>query len=389
MTQDNPATATNPRGSDYLRWTGDGVPLWRAVHDLAAAWRDLPFVQECLGQLPRNHRGPFGTITQRLQLIHASDSGTSHISAHPLHLTPILEISRGFPHLGPAPAGWTYWVRDAMLIDVAHSFTLAWLRSRMPGYPSFPAPQLARGTHLTTLQSTERQPWTDTELVQGFETSPPPPHMHQLLHADPAQARALTDATHNLVNELVKSTQWTALFEADRQLTDEVRAELDAARRTVAEQLTDSALNAHSNRILNRFNYRVTVLEDHLALLPAAAAAYATAFDRANRLLELAASDVLGQLVAHGEPRHEANPQTLDTRPGFTSLVSFTRANTDAHFADRLEVGQLLFLDHPLVPDGVRLTGATESYGYRGHVERWTASLLPGSASAWNSAKSL
>lgn len=389
MTLDNPAPAPTPLSSDARGWTEDGVPLWRAVRDLAAAWRDLPFVQHCLGQLPRNDQGPFGAITQRLQLIHASDSGTSHISAYPLHLTPILEISRHFPHLGPAPAGWNEWVRDAMIIDVAHSFTLAWLRSRMPGYPAFPAPQLAHGTHLTTLQSTDRSPWTDAELVQGYETSPPPPHVHRLLRAEAAHARALTDATHSCINELVRSTQWAALFEAGRQLTTEVREELDAARRTVAEKLTDPALDAHSSLILDRFNYRVTVLEEHLASLSDAAAAYATAFDRANRLLELAASDVLGQLVAHGEPRREAQPQALDTRPGFTQLLSFTRADTDTHFFDRLEVGQLLWLDHPLIPDAVRLTGATESYSYNGHVERWTGTLLPGSASAWIGGTSL
>jgi hypothetical protein len=207
--------------------------------------------------------------------------------------------------------------------------------------------------------------------------------VHRLLQADAVHARALTNATHRCVDELVKSTQWTALFEADQRLTTEVREELNAARRTVAEKLTDSALDAHSSLILERFNHRVTVLEKHLANLSGSAAAYATAFDRANHLLELAASDVLGQLVAHGEPRREAEPQALDTRPGFTQLLSFTRANTDTHFFDRLEVGQLLWLDHPLFPDAVRLTGATESYGYNGHVERWTGTLLPGTASAW------
>lgn len=320
MTPDNSAPALTPHSCDDLSQAADGAALWRAVRDLASVWRDLPFVQHCLGQLPRNSRDSFGPITQRLQLIPASDSGISHISAYPLHLTPILEISRRFPHLGPAPTGWNKWVRDAMIINVAHSFTLAWLRSRMPGYPDFPAPQLAQGTHFTTLQSTERLPWTEVELVQGYETSPPPQHVGHLLHADAAHARALADAMHSCVNELVKSTQWIALFEAGRQLTPEVREELDRARRAVAEKLTDSALDAHSSLILDRFNYRVTVLEDNLANLSAAAGAYSTAFDRANRLLELAASDVLGQLVAHGEPRREANPHLWTPGPALHSF---------------------------------------------------------------------
>ena len=69
-------------------------------------------------------------------------------------------------------------------IEAAHRMTLAWLRSRLAGYPILRAPQLAPGTPLTTFEMTIHYTWTKEELSGGLNQMPAPPGVPDLLGAD-------------------------------------------------------------------------------------------------------------------------------------------------------------------------------------------------------------
>lgn len=376
----------SPREIDDSEDWGDGAAaLWQSARALADSWRQLPSIQSFAAHLPRNVRTPSGDIAGHLQEIHAGDSSTGHISAHPLRARVIIQLFQQLPMFGQTPIGWEAWVRNAEIIEMAHKYMMGWLRSRMPGYPNLPAPQLAAGTYLTTLQYTDRVTWSREERGFGYQFSDVPQAICLLLQTSGAQARSLAGATRELVTELSKSPQWIALAEARGRLRPSEITELSAARKKIASQLTDEKVAAHSTRLFDIFNFRVKVLEEVLDTLSPDCARYAYAFKRANDFLDLVASDAFGQLVAYGTPNGERSPQSVDFRPGSTQLINFTRANTNAHFFDRLELGQLVHIETPLGTEVVRLLGSTQSFSHRGHVERWTGLLLPGAFDAWAS----
>ena len=378
----------SPHDGDPLGHAGDPsrTDLWRAVSDLADEWAITPVMRRFAADLPRNAGQRTDGIPGRLQELEAGGAG---ISSRPLRLTRAVRIMQMTPH-PPAfgtvldPRKWEEWLAAAADAEIAHGMMTAWLRSRMPGYPTIPAPQLVPGAPLTADGFGQPRPWTRDERRQGLQLRDPPPEITRRLNATAPKARQIAAATRVLGTAMQGTGEWEHMQAAADGLTHPARAELGQARRTVSERLSDTEVGKISPA--DRLEYRETVLAEALAALSGRAAEYAQAFDAANRVLETAASDVFEQLAVYGQPTLVHSPQDIDLRPGNRGqLVSFTRplaGETDTR--SHLEPGQLVWLDDQLIADAVQITNIEYSYhDVMGERERCTGTILPGTGKAW------
>ncbi|MCZ7434762.1 hypothetical protein [Streptomyces sp. WMMC1477] len=308
------------------------------------------------------------------------------IAGTPMRLTREVHIFGQVPHLpsGPSldPNQWNAWLQTAARIESAHRTTIAWLRSRMPGYPQLPAPQLAPGTASTTTEWTRRLTWQPGERAAGLQMKNLPPHATRPLRATSSQVRALEESARALATALQASQPWQQLSAARQALDEESRKELRQTRARLREGLSDAAINAHeANRVLLRHNYRCTVLDEEIEKLTGPARQFANAFDAADQLVELAASDVFGQLALYGSPLLLQNVTDIDLEPGTPQNIHFS-----VHNDYWLNTGELIQIDDPLAADTCRLIATTVSFGPDSDAApatRLTAQTLPGTASLW------
>jgi hypothetical protein len=290
--------------------------------------------------------------------------------------------SSPFSQVAPDPAKWQAWLDTAAAVEIAHGIMTAWLRSRMPGYPSLPAPQLARGAPLTGREWGQPYPWTRDELRHGLQFQDPPPEITRRLQAAPTEERRIIDATRVLGAALHDSAEWQRLGAAGDVLTRSALDELRQAGNTVSERLSNAEVQRHGERANERSDYREAVLEEVLAGLSGNAAEYAQAFGDANHLLETAASNIFGQLAIYGHPTMVAAPQDIDLTPGtHNQLVSFTRPVTGSVF--HLEPGMLVWLDDEIISDAIQIVRSEVSVNPMGERERYTGTILSGTGGAW------
>lgn len=354
-------------------------PLWEALAEQAAAWSELPVVRRLAASLPRNASQRSQGLSGLLQ--HVTASG-GMVASRPLRLgTNVPMMLSVMPDNAPTvqPQVLRSWLDDANAVEGAHHVTVAWLRSRLPGYPLLPAPQLARGTPLTTDEYTYRLTWTRDELAAGFQFQDPPSQAVELLGASAREAARADEAARRVAVGLLETAAWRRLGDADAALSPDARAELVAARKAIAAASRPSLVDAHEPVLaLPRDAYRQQVLANVLETLVGTALEYAEAFDAAERLLELAASDVFGQLVVY-RPVVLTGVTDLAAHGTERGTIEFTVKDT-AH----LDVGSLAWVDDPLCPDAVHLTGLSYSIDRAtGTRVRATALVLGGTAAVW------
>ncbi|MEU0374879.1 hypothetical protein ABZ070_32720 [Streptomyces sp. NPDC006283] len=118
------------------------------------------------------------------------------------------------------------------------------------------------------------------------------------------------------------------------------------------------------------------MLTEEIEHLTGPARAFTDAFDAADRLVELAASDVLGQLAIHGRPLLLEHVTGIDVEPGNPRRVHFT-----VPYDPWLDTGELIQIDDPLLTDTCLLTRTTISLG--SGPSRLSAQILPRTASLW------
>lgn len=353
--------------------------LWEAVAEQAAAWSALPVVRRFASKLPRNSTQRSRGLSGLLQ--HVTACG-GMVAGRPLRLgtnVPMVlsVIPGGVPTVRPQVL--RSWLDDANHIEAAHRVTVAWLRSRLPGYPLLPAPQLARGTPLTTDEYTYRLTWTRGELAAGFQFQNPPSEAIELLGASAREVSRADEAARRVAVGLRETAAWRRLRDAHAALSPTVSAELAAARKAIAEASRPALVDAHEPRLaIPRDAYRQQVLADVLGTLVGAALEYAEAFDEAERLLELAASDVFGQLAVY-RLIVLTGVSDLAAHGGDRGTVEFTVEDT-AH----LDAGSIAWMDDPLCPDAVHLTGLSYSFDQAtGTRVRVTGRVLGGTAAVW------
>lgn len=356
--------------------------VWTAVKDLANGWASLPKVRRFAAELPRNASQRMTGIPGLLQEMQA---GGGDISGYPTRIIPAIQLMLHFPLISNRvlPQGWGAWLELAQHVEAAHRLTVAWLRSHLPGYPNLPAPQLAAGTPLTTNEFTDQLIWLEQERKHGFKFPDPPAQIGSLLDATLEQWHEIEQGTRAVADAFKRTDEWLRFTDATAALTDFGRTDLREASEVLAQKLKNSEIDQYSRLVRPRFNYRVRVLEQVLDGLHGSAMEYAKAFSGINRLVELAASEVFGELAIYGQPTVLSCVEDIDLRPGTYQLASFTRTDNGAENFDLLEIGQIVWLDDLLVRDAVRLTGATTSFDGIGATERWTGLVLPETSSAW------
>jgi hypothetical protein len=278
-------------------------------------------------------------------------------------------------------------------VEDAHLQTLAWLRSRLPGYPMIPAPQLAPGTPWTSPQYTNRVPWRSGDLAAGMQYAARPPHVAQMLGVEGQVAAALDDAAAAVAAAVDQHPVVRRFGEAMDALDATDRALLRTARVDLRASLAAKLIDAHEpSAPLPRNEFRERVTAARVASLDGRARELADAFAGVDEFLERATSDVFGQLVLFGRPAEarlapelivRANASNGSSDPGWASvMVSGTRQPDRA--SDFPAPGMLLRLEDPLVQDVVRVVGISFSMGEvgGGSIEL-NAEVLPGTTAGW------
>lgn len=331
--------------------------VWKAVRDLARTWAETPTVSRMVAHLPDNAKDQRGTTAATVaSLLQGLRAGYGGLFNRPLLLGTavpfILQQPLGFPP-GPRVSETNYqqWLTTAKATDQAHRVTVAWLRSRLPGYPILRAPQLARGTSYTTEHFSTRITWIGEELGAGLQFTDTPPRVPQLLEATDAQSELLNKQTRLLATALRGTPEWKTFTSRQRQLTSTDKAALQSCKRLIGQRIgetDDEGGNLFDDDARRQHHTKRTIDE-----LAGPARAYAYAFDTASALIERTAGDIFGQLVAYGDPATITSAKIDIPRPG---IVHIRVENTWDHHP-----GNIIRIDDPLFADAFEVNGASNS----------------------------
>ncbi len=352
--------------------------LWSAVRIQAAAWAVTPVFVEFARQLPRNASQRSEGIPGLLQRVQA---GVSVVGESPLRLATNLQLALTvMPEEQRELQKHLQWFDTAQRVEGAHRLTIAWLRSRLPGYPNLPAPQLTLGTPLTTNEFTYRLIWAPGERGQGLQFREPPPEIALAIYDDEQQKGSVVTSSRAVAAALLRTSEWVRLARANDALDSEARQVLHKTRKRLRERLSPDRIDAFEPKLaLGRDRYRDIAVAEELELLSGPAAEYVEAFDAADRLLETAASDVFGQLASY--PLSSLPCGDLEIQPGDPTVVVFTVDDVGPAMP---ELGMLSWLEDPLVPDAVQIVGSRFHWDGTGNATmNLTARLLRQTSIAW------
>ena len=360
--------------------------LWRVVWHLADVWAETPLIENFAATLPRNQglegRGDRATgipaLLQHLEL-------GAGIMMKPLMFgsrVPVLLdqplIRQGAPAVDQDDLAT--WLTMASRVEAAHRMTLAWLRSRLAGYPILRAPQLAPGTPLTTFEMTIHYIWTKRELSSALNQMAAPPGVPALLGANANASQELDEAARDLVKNLESSPAWIRFRDALDGLDEVGKVDLRKARRELKERLTEAAVDDHEEHLaLPRAAYRSLMTSEVVESLIGSARQYADAFGEVHELLTLVACDIFGELSLFGEP-WLMPVLNLETNSPGQPIVAFEGQGA----ADLLLTpGQVLWLSDESVADAVRIEAQSMKFDAEGLRNHFEARVLIGTSEGW------
>ncbi|WP_216699833.1 hypothetical protein [Arthrobacter sp. H5] len=303
---------------------------------------------------PHLRRTDAATVPWRLQGMRA---GAASFFVRPLFLGSAVEYMRRQPFLGgPGPhvddGTLDAWLQTAHAVESAHRTTVAWLRSRLPGYPMLLVPQLTRNTHLTTNFYSGSIVWLRAEFAAGHQFDNEPRDVPAKLGANAPQMAALRSGACALADAFKATPEWFSFDTTCQQLTSSDRTALQAARRGLRERLT--AVDNSAADIFQQDALRRQYVEEAVEALVGLPHAYCKAFEAVNRLIELAAGDVFGQLVAYGDPKIVPASGIDFSEPSIVNVI------TDDPFG--CHPGDLVRIDDPLVNDALRVEGSVSQF---------------------------
>lgn len=354
--------------------------LWRALAEQAVAWRGVPLVERFTRELPANAGQGSHGLPGMLQHIHAGASG---LISNPLRLASYLPMACSVVPDVDAQVLMTKhqdWVEAATRAEAAHRLTVGWLRARFPRYPAMPAPQLSPGSSLTTDEFSHRLVWPAVERSQGLHLVDVPNQITDALQCDKECSRRIKESTRAVADALVATPEWSQLEEAGDLLDEAARTELRATRSRLRDLLAPASVDAHEpNLALPRAKYRNHVVREEVEKLLGPSRDYAVAFDSADSMTELAASDVFAQLVCYSVGTLPVDD--LQITPGEPPTVRFKTPDTMLHMPDP---GSVYWLDDPLVQDAVHVTGVSMNFDQAtGPMLTLSATVLSETSTAW------
>lgn len=354
--------------------------LWRAVEDQAKVWQDVDVVEAFSAALPRNASDQGSGLPRLLQEL---DAAGAWVNSRPLRAASSVKMLLGQPRplipTGPS-SELNKWLDLARPVEAALVRNVAWLRSRLPGYPTIRLPQLEPNAPLTTDEFSWRLPWLPPQLRRGLQFQAGP-GLGPALGTSSGMGWALDNASRRVAGALRQTEEWNAFESARRDLDEGSASEVTAARRVVRTRLHPQAVDAHEPKLaLRRDAYRQAVVAEEITHLVGSARRYCDTFDAVDSLIEDSASEVFGQLVAYGPPQLEPQPVDLAVQGGAPVTVSFTSSGQDW-----IGTGQLMWLDDELVQDAVHV--AAVAFSVDGPAQDVTlqvrARVLTGTGRAW------
>lgn len=235
------------------------------------------------------------------------------------------------------------WLRDLNEVGGALTVAIEFLRSRIPGYPSFRVPHLWTGSPYTYAETfvVAGFPW-DAELRRmGLQLQGPPP-VGRILESQADFAGLLNAAAA----ELNASDASASFVDARAAMQPADWDQLREIGRTFAERVTDDAVTAAAGDfLLQRFQYRSAILELLVAEADGRARIYMEAFERLNELLNVAVALVETTVISAGLPSVQPMQLVLgaggELRPAY-----FVTLDADPF----LHPGSIIHLAGPAVP---------------------------------------
>lgn len=300
------------------------LELWRTLSHQATIWSTTPAVQRFARELPRNAGQRSSGLPGLLQSLQA---GGAHVDGQPFRLVSLVPFFMQLPgrDADVDAEELNEWLAVGRRVEWAHRGTIAWIRSRLPGYPSIPTPHLVADSPLTTVEYTDRLTWAPRERRLGFQFKAEPPGVGEALDASPENKRLLANAARAVVRAFSRTPEWEQLSESRQSLDDAAIAELNEARRQLKDRLRPENVDEFEpNLAMRRSQYREEALRRSIDGLSGRAREFADAFEAVDRQIERCASDAFSQLVLHAEfPLIEA-PTDIELLPGPPQRVGFT-----------------------------------------------------------------
>jgi hypothetical protein len=341
------------------------APLWAAVEGLAGVWRGTDIVPSYAEVLTKRTQGLGGALAMIV-------AGFGNLEAQPLLLAHLLRATPDYQRFSQQPGADEFLQRGSRL-GQAFLETVEWWRSRLPGYPNLPVPQLVRGGPLSSDEITFRVPWPRGLRGQGLQFTPAPPSAAGLLGVP---APAADEAARASGSALVGCSQVRALQQAQEDLTSDDRAALVGARDRARAALNPSELDARAGELLlNRLAYREAVAADAVESLDGNAHRYSQAFAAVDRLLEQAAA-LLSQAVVYGPVRRLGpvlRAERLHGGDGWTEIIV-------PEPWPPLRLAEIVLFNSPALANAMLVEGMTIQLGRTSGVATVRGRLLPHSA---------
>lgn len=340
--------------------------IWTSTIRIGEIWAE--------SQAVTDFRRELGLIVEDLDnpaaipgLLNITRMSTSEFYSYPT------KLYNAFPHLKvDLTARDQQFMRNSRNIDGAISYLTWWIRSRLPGFPVLPVPQLARNSFHA--KHDPDMPWTSDGLAAGIQFRSAPESCDVFLGVETGPAAGeLRDAFAELPS-------WIEFEELSNRLDAATRSELVSAKLDLEKKARAAESETGNDLGDQRIHWRRAreVTAGALAELSPFAAKFAATFDSVNSAINLALPGVLAQLIAFGPPRHLTGVTGLNVQPTKPPTISFELESGAA-------TSCLYWTDDNLIPDAVRIEvvsfGSSQIHGNRNSA---SAVVLEGTSSAWS-----
>lgn len=300
-------------------------------------------------------------------LLHLTKRSTREFYSQPTRLY------RAFPHLGISltQRDWEFSSKSAA-IDRSLIYLIWWIRSKLPGFPTMPVPQLAANSY--HVKYDPDMPWAKETLPGGIEYARYPAFCDATLGVEAG------GAPNELAEAFLSLESWIEFKELYQQLDSSTTAELTEAQQLLGIQATAAegeAGNDYADPTVH-WNRSRAMTADVLTGLSPFAAKFASTFELVNAEINRTMHCVLSQLVAFGAPRHLIGLTELEVKPVDPPVISF-------QLESQACTGGIYWTDDSLIDDAVMI----ESFSFGGsqvHGDRNSASavVLSGTSTAWH-----
>jgi hypothetical protein len=285
-----------------------------------------------------------------------------------------LAVYKAFPHMGfdLSPRDLRFMSNSAALDNAVCALTWA-VRSVLPGYPTMPAPQLARGSYHT--MDNFSPPWSREIMGAGVQYENVAQRIDTLLGI----------RGNGTVSRLQAAFQalpsWTVFDTRHKVLIPDVRTELLAARRTITEQTNaqNSSEEIDPGDPYTPLNRARQTTETVVASLSGDAQDYANAFGSVTEEIDRVVAGILPQLVAFGPPETLTTARDLEIFVTQPPTVAFKLH--DNEFAQK---GQLYWTNDSVIVDALYVEAAHMAHDNVHDLRfQFEATVLTGTSAAW------